>query len=225
MPKFPGKKPSQRKASKKASTKRVREFLDDADDAKRVSRIKVGEKACDNVQQSDSSNLPEDFTPCPASTTSEFCSPDEDIEVPSHVFTSQSDQCSTLADRAPHSTVHYSTSVESPLLWPNLPPPPPLVRAPISPQNLQVAMPVMYAPTYWAGGHGSVQPVGGGQQGSPQPLQQLVPTPPALSGEDPFLLMFVKGNISRCGGCGNREALKESHMHHLMIFVCSIRNV
>lgn len=219
MPKFPGKKPSQRKASKKTSTKRVREFLNDADDAKRVSRIKVTETACDAVHQSGSSSLPEDFTASPSNVSESFESfspgdSSKNVEVPVDVPIPQGGQSFTLADTplhstatstlvntTLHSTASYSTSAESSMLWPSLPPPPPLVRAPIPPHTLQVAMPVMYAPTYWAGGHGSVQPVAV-QQGSLQPLQQLAPMPPALSGEDQF---YLRGNISRCTGCGSRD--------------------
>ncbi len=34
----------------------------------------------------------------------------------------------------------------------------------------------------------------------------MVPTSPSKYGENPFILMFAKGNISRCAGCGNHDS-------------------
>ena len=56
--------------------------------------------------------------------------------------------------------------------------PPPLIRAPI-----QVSMPVMYAPMYCSQ--------------NPELQKQC--------DETPFCLVFVKGNISKCGGCGKKD--------------------
>ena len=57
--------------------------------------------------------------------------------------------------------------------------PPPLIRAPV-----QVNMPVMYSPMFFE------------EQRAPIVQQE------ALS---PFVLLFVKGNISKCSGCGQKD--------------------
>ena len=64
-----------------------------------------------------------------------------------------------------------------------LPTPPPLIRAPV-----QLSMPFMYAPMYL-----------------PSQTQQTHETLRETEGSTPFLLVFVKGNIARCAGCGKKD--------------------
>ena len=86
-----------------------------------------------------------------------------------------------------------SYSQQSPGSSSLLPTPPPLVRAPV-----QLSMPFMYAPMYL-----------------PCPAQQ---THEAELEKDsyslPFLLVFVKGNISRCAGCGKKNLRDASGKLH-----------
>ena len=60
-----------------------------------------------------------------------------------------------------------------------------LIRAPV-----QLTMPFMYAPMYLPG----------------QQTQQTLDNQPDDEGSSlPFMLMFIKGNISRCAGCGRKD--------------------
>jgi hypothetical protein len=84
---------------------------------------------------------------------------------------------------APSQGCSYSIPAPGPSSFPA---PPPLVRAPV-----QLSMPFMYAPMYL-----------------PCPAQQT--QEPGHEEERcihslPFLLVFVKGNISRCAGCGKKN--------------------
>ena len=63
----------------------------------------------------------------------------------------------------------------------------PLIRAPV-----QVSMPVMYAPMYYS---------------QSSELQKECE-------ETPFYLVFVKGNISKCGGCGKKDLRDSSGKTH-----------
>ena len=66
-----------------------------------------------------------------------------------------------------------------------LPQPSPLICAPV-----QLTMPFMYAPMYLPG----------------QQTQQTLDNQPDDEGSSlPFMLMFIKGNISRCAGCGRKD--------------------
>ena len=87
-----------------------------------------------------------------------------------------------------------------------LPPPPPLIRAPV-----QLSMPFMYAPMYLPC---STQQTQEGQEAGQEKDSTSIP----------FLLVFVKGNISRCAGCGKKTyemAMEKCTPLHMISASCT----
>lgn len=179
MPKNSGKKPqSHRKSSKKSTTKRIKKILANAGEKDHRPRIPISNPS---ALAHDQSQVTAIDSPCYSSGT------------------------------CPHSTLPHSASDagSSPLCPSLVPPmkatfhshmpnspaslsqamsnapfqclPPPLIQSPLV---QQVNMPVVYSPMQ----------IAGEDSGS----QEMCDT----SG---FFLQFVKGNISRCAGCGKRD--------------------
>ena len=187
LPKGAGKKGStKRKFSTKSSTKIVKRMLENVSDDVFTPRTGITTKFTGNHGQLESS-LPPD-TSFATSSRATFTDPSYLPRVPlPHVpppLTSL-----PLHESPPHvlpglqsciNGSYSSPSVipQSPASVQQLRAPPPLIRAPV-----QVSMPVMYAPMYYSQ--------------NPESHNECE--------EMPFHLVFVKGNISKCGGCGKKD--------------------
>ena len=234
MPKGPGKKPNRRKASKKASTKRVRDILENAGDAIRSPRIDVATESVSTDEReflceegvhdfvepsrsapySSTSHLHEPssshFSHLPGPSSFNF-SPRQVPHLPerssSHFSPNQVPHLPEPSSRhSPHLpepssrySPHLPESSSSHFSY-SLPPPPPLVRS--TSQPLQVAMPFMYAPMYMTAGRPDVS------------VQQPLQSQSNKGVGNPLILMFVRGNITRCVGCGSRDLRNSSGKPH-----------
>ena len=90
----------------------------------------------------------------------------------------------------------YSYPQVTPGCSSHLPGPPPLIRAPV-----QLSMLFMYAPMY-------IPP--------PERVQEQSQTRDTQQGNS-FILAFVKGNISRCAGCGQNLSYTFIHCHSIIV--------
>ena len=194
---------SHRKFSTKSSMRKVKKILQDADSESYTPRPGITTKSLHNrsVRSPTASFSETDFHPystpdttptpdtascsLPAQPPPPFVSP----MAPPPLF-SNLQACVDATHSLHHSpSVFTAASQECSYSQPStgqssLPAPPPLVRAPV-----QLSMAFMYVPMYL-----------------PCPAQQ---THEAGQERDrcspPFLLVFVKGNISRCAGCGKKN--------------------
>ena len=209
LPKGAGKKArSHRKFSTKFSTRNVKKILQDADDESYTPRPGVTTKPTGSLHSLPSPNFSEtEIHSYHTSDPTSYSVPAQQLHPPAPPFTPPMAlppapsplfpnlQACVDATRSVCGSTSVFTAAAHECLYPQqsprpsslLPPPPPLIRAPV-----QLSMPFMYAPMYL-----------------PCSTQQTQERQEAGQEKDstsiPFLLVFVKGNISRCAGCGKKN--------------------
>ena len=183
LPKGAGKKGrSKRKFSTKSSTKNVKKMLQNISDDVFTPQIGISTKSAAKPGLVQTTLPPETTSVVTSTSRATFTNPPYLPCLPPPLTSPPLQETPPPLFHDLQSCIdaaYGSSSSASPqsLVSTNLCAPPPLIRAPV-----QVSMPVMYAPMYYS------------QSAEMQECE-----------ETPFYLVFVKGNISKCGGCGKKD--------------------